>query len=184
MNCLATRSLLMLLLVLTAAAEFSGVSEAKGRTKSAASRAHSSRSTSAHVRSTRALRRPAVSRTVRPAHITIGRSRPSFAARPTSPRSSARRVPAKKAAAAPKTTRSRGGQSVTTGRTATGRIKRSAVAKRTFEVQSGYPKGRPGYVVDHIRPLACGGADVPSNMQWQTVAAAAAKDKWERAGCR
>jgi hypothetical protein len=64
-----------------------------------------------------------------------------------------------------------------------GRIARSERAKRTFESQSGYPHGRPGYVVDHIRPLACGGPDVPSNMQWQTVAAARAKDKTERAGC-
>lgn len=37
----------------------------------------------------------------------------------------------------------------------------------------------PGYVVDHIKPLACGGADRPSNMQWQTIAAGKAKDKWE-----
>ena len=42
---------------------------------------------------------------------------------------------------------------------------------------------RSGYVIDHIVPLACGGADVPSNMQWQTVAAAKAKDKVERSGC-
>jgi len=37
----------------------------------------------------------------------------------------------------------------------------------------------PGYVVDHIKPLKWGGADDPSNMQWQTEAAAKAKDKWE-----
>jgi hypothetical protein len=65
-----------------------------------------------------------------------------------------------------------------------GRIARSEAAKHEFEVQTGYPRGRPGYVVDHIIPLACGGADVPSNMQWQTVEAAKAKDKTERAGCR
>jgi hypothetical protein len=39
-------------------------------------------------------------------------------------------------------------------------------------------------VVDHIKPLACGGVDAPSNMQWQTIAAAKAKRKAERAGCR
>ena len=38
-------------------------------------------------------------------------------------------------------------------------------------------------MVDHIIPLACGGADGPSNMQWQTVAESKAKDKWERKGC-
>ncbi|MBZ5500143.1 MAG: HNH endonuclease [Acidobacteriia bacterium] len=37
-----------------------------------------------------------------------------------------------------------------------------------------------GYVIDHIVPLAKGGADAPSNMQWQTTAEAKAKDKWER----
>lgn len=41
----------------------------------------------------------------------------------------------------------------------------------------------PGYIVDHINPLACGGDDHPSNMQWQTVLDAKAKDKWERKSC-
>jgi hypothetical protein len=63
------------------------------------------------------------------------------------------------------------------------RIHRSESAKRDFERMTGYPHGRPGYVVDHIVPLACGGADAPSNMQWQTIAAGKAKDKWERKGC-
>jgi len=30
----------------------------------------------------------------------------------------------------------------------------------------------PGYVIDHVIPLACGGEDAPSNMQWQTAAEA------------
>jgi hypothetical protein len=42
----------------------------------------------------------------------------------------------------------------------------------------------PGYVADHIQPLACGGADAPSNLQWQTTAEAKTKDTWERNGCR
>jgi hypothetical protein len=37
----------------------------------------------------------------------------------------------------------------------------------------------PGYVVDHVKALKHGGADVPSNMQWQTIEAAKAKDRWE-----
>ncbi len=68
-------------------------------------------------------------------------------------------------------------------RDAKGRIERSETAKRDFERKTGYPNGRPGYVVDHIVPLACGGADAPTNMQWQTIAAAKAKDKTERQGC-
>jgi hypothetical protein len=43
--------------------------------------------------------------------------------------------------------------------------------------------GCPGYRKDHIRPLACGGPDAVSNLQWQTVAAARAKDQWERRAC-
>jgi hypothetical protein len=39
-------------------------------------------------------------------------------------------------------------------------------------------------VVDHIVPLCAGGADRPRNMQWQTIAAARAKDVEERALCR
>ena len=69
-------------------------------------------------------------------------------------------------------------------RDAKGRFARTEAAKHAFEVQTGYPHGRPGYVVDHIKPLACGGADAPNNMQWQTVAEAKAKDKTERTGCR
>jgi hypothetical protein len=68
-------------------------------------------------------------------------------------------------------------------RDANGRIERSQSAKHQFEAQSGYSHGRPGYVVDHIKPLACGGADTPANMQWQTIEEAKAKDKWERNGC-
>jgi 5-methylcytosine-specific restriction endonuclease McrA len=49
--------------------------------------------------------------------------------------------------------------------------------------RTGHPHGWPGHVVDHIVPLACGGADAPGNMQWQTVEEAKAKDKWERRGC-
>jgi hypothetical protein len=41
----------------------------------------------------------------------------------------------------------------------------------------------PGYRKDHVKPLACGGPDAVSNMQWQTIAAARAKDRWERRGC-
>ena len=60
-----------------------------------------------------------------------------------------------------------------------GRIARSESAKRQFKKQTGYPNGRPGYVIDHIVPLKKGGCDCPANMQWQTVKAAKAKDKWE-----
>ena len=37
----------------------------------------------------------------------------------------------------------------------------------------------PGWIVDHVNPLACGGTDAPGNMQWQKIADAKAKDKVE-----
>jgi hypothetical protein len=47
-----------------------------------------------------------------------------------------------------------------------------------------FPAGLcPSYVVDHVRPLECDGADPPDNMQWQTIAAGKAKDKTE-GNCR
>lgn len=60
-----------------------------------------------------------------------------------------------------------------------GRIKRSSSATREFKKQTGYPHGRKGYVIDHIKPLKEGGCDCPENMQWQTIEDAKAKDKWE-----
>jgi 5-methylcytosine-specific restriction endonuclease McrA len=46
-------------------------------------------------------------------------------------------------------------------------------------------KGKcPGWQVDHIVPLKCGGADAPHNMQWLTVAAHKAKTRREARLCR
>ena len=41
----------------------------------------------------------------------------------------------------------------------------------------------PGYRKDHVVPLACGGPDAVTNLQWQTVPDARAKDVWERRAC-
>lgn len=66
---------------------------------------------------------------------------------------------------------------------------RSSAMKHEFERKNPCPStGKtggpcPGYVVDHIQPLACGGQDAPSNMQWQSEADAKRKDSWERKGC-
>ncbi len=71
-----------------------------------------------------------------------------------------------------------------------GRIHRSSAAKTAFKKKhpcpaTGESKGAcRGWIIDHIEPLACGGADSPANMQWQTTADAKAKDKWERDDCK
>ncbi|WP_295667879.1 hypothetical protein [uncultured Mucilaginibacter sp.] len=56
---------------------------------------------------------------------------------------------------------------------------RSPVVKRQFDVLSGHPKGRPGYIVDHICALANGGIDAVINMQYQTISEAKIKDRLE-----
>lgn len=66
-----------------------------------------------------------------------------------------------------------------------GKIIRSQEAKSDFKRQQPCPStgatsgACPGYVIDHVTPLKRGGADAPSNMQWQTTAEAKAKDRWE-----
>ena len=70
-------------------------------------------------------------------------------------------------------------------RDAHGKIARSVKAKDDFKRSHPCPStGRksgacPGYVIDHVRALKHGGQDAPSNMQWQTTAAANAKDRTE-----
>lgn len=67
--------------------------------------------------------------------------------------------------------------------------RRSTAAKHRFVKEAPCPAtGRasvhcPGYVIDHIEPLCAGGPDRASNMQWQTVSDAKAKDALERRQC-
>ena len=69
------------------------------------------------------------------------------------------------------------------GRTAP--VKWSAASRREFQRLHPCPSTRKptgpcaGYIVDHIIPLKRGGLDAPSNMQWQTIAEAKAKDRVE-----
>ena len=66
-----------------------------------------------------------------------------------------------------------------------GRIARDPHAKEAFRKTHPCPStGKtygacPGWVVDHVQALKHGGADDPSNMQWETRSAAKEKDKWE-----
>ena len=72
---------------------------------------------------------------------------------------------------------------------ASGKEHRSREVTREFQRAHPCPStGRtfgacPGYRKDLIKPLACGGPDAVSNMQWQTVTAAKAKDRWELRAC-
>lgn len=109
--------------------------------------------------------------------ISSGTSRISSSGRSSSPR----------AYSGSRTTRISSGSSrcSSCSRNSTGRISRSPVAKYSFERSNPCPStgrtsgGCPGYVVDHVAPLKRGGADSPSNMQWQTKEAAKEKDRTE-----
>jgi hypothetical protein len=66
-----------------------------------------------------------------------------------------------------------------------GRIRRNSAARREFRNAhpcpgTGYTSGPcAGFVIDHIQALKHGGADTAENMQWQSAAAAKAKDRVE-----
>lgn len=74
---------------------------------------------------------------------------------------------------------------VTTATTADAKQKRSHQVTAEFQrlhpcPSTGKKTGAcPGWVKDHITALCKGGADGVWNLQWQTVAGAKAKDKWE-----
>lgn len=76
-------------------------------------------------------------------------------------------------------------------RDANGEVKRSAASIYAFRKYHPCPvTGRvsgacPGWAVDHVIPLACGGVDAPVNMQWlptaiKSCAGDQCKDRWER----
>lgn len=67
---------------------------------------------------------------------------------------------------------------------------RSMSAKREFTrtnpcpVTGKHTRRCNGYIVDHLVPLCAGGADLATNMQWQTILDAKIKDREERQQCR
>jgi hypothetical protein len=62
---------------------------------------------------------------------------------------------------------------------------RAAFVRQNPCPATGEARGKcPGWVVDHIVPLCADGPDHPSNMQWQDVESAKAKDSNERQQCR
>lgn len=81
-------------------------------------------------------------------------------------------------------------------RTVSGVIVRSASIRAAFRRDHPCPVtglmvgACPGWSVDHVIPLVCGGCDVESNMQWlpitiKSCAGTECKDRWEqRVYCR
>lgn len=76
-------------------------------------------------------------------------------------------------------------------RYADGTIKRSTTVRNQFVAHNPCPVtgaitgACPGWEVDHVIPLACGGCDAVYNMQWLPVAIKRCsdkpcKDRWER----
>jgi 5-methylcytosine-specific restriction endonuclease McrA len=67
-------------------------------------------------------------------------------------------------------------------------LKRSATVKKHFKQQTicpatgTYTQKCTGYVVDHIIPLKCYGKDAVENMQYQTIAEAKIKNRYEIRG--
>lgn len=65
-------------------------------------------------------------------------------------------------------------------------IHRSRAVRRAFQRSHPCPStglrvgSCPGYVVDHVVALECGGEDSVRNMQWQDVQSAKIKDRTER----
>jgi hypothetical protein len=76
-------------------------------------------------------------------------------------------------------------------RDADGRIHRSSTVLRAFQIihpcpSTGSRTGAcPGWAIDHVLPLACGGCDSIENLQWlknsiKSCPGAECKDRWER----
>ena len=76
-------------------------------------------------------------------------------------------------------------------RNADGTIKRSTKVINTFRKKWACPSTKqftgacPGWAIDHVVPLACGGRDAVFNMAWmpdtgKSCAADYCKDRWER----
>jgi len=67
---------------------------------------------------------------------------------------------------------------------------RSAAAKAEFQranpcPATGASRGAcPGWQIDHVEPLKCGGPDTPANMQWLTINEHKAKTAREARRCR
>lgn len=75
---------------------------------------------------------------------------------------------------------------ITPARTASGEIARRAAVISEFRKMWSCPStglktgACPGWYIDHVIPLACGGIDAVFNLQWLPEAVWRDKSKWER----
>ena len=69
-------------------------------------------------------------------------------------------------------------------RDANGAILRSWSVTHQFKVLTGYPNGRPGYVIDHVIPLCACGPDSVVNLAWERYDSSLVKDRTEVRVCR
>jgi hypothetical protein len=114
---------------------------------------------------------------------------PFAPAQRSSSRSSSRSSPGKAAPTIPKArsvgAHTRSNTCTSCARDSRGRIARSSTARAEFRKSHPCPAtGKTtgactGFMIDHVVPLKRAGADDPSNMQWQTTAAAKTKHKVE-----
>lgn len=71
-----------------------------------------------------------------------------------------------------------------------GALPRSQSARAEFQRSTPCPANGlrrgacPGWQVDHIQALKCGGRDAPDNMQWLTVESHREKTRRDMLGCR
>ena len=62
-----------------------------------------------------------------------------------------------------------------------GRCLSSADARMRFMAKTGFPSGRPGYVIEFLTPIREGGSVAPENMTWEKIADARAAERWDEA---
>jgi len=71
-------------------------------------------------------------------------------------------------------------------RTAAGKIKRSEAVRNHFKLAHPCPSTKarrgpcPGWYIDHVVPLVCGGIDEIANLQWLPEDMWKAKSRWEQ----
>jgi hypothetical protein len=59
-----------------------------------------------------------------------------------------------------------------------GHVIESPTARQEFMKKSGYPNGRSGYALMHVKPIKEGGQDSPDNLEWVSLEEARQRGGW------